>query len=136
MYQTLRTSGEAPSNIANISNPPSRQFAARVVIASSQTWKRDPKRPRYAPWRRRASQPVEIVIWCSNDYLGMGLGMGRHPLVVETMASSARPPWTRGGGTRNIAGNSHAVVEPEAEIADLHRKSSALVFSSGYVANE
>jgi 5-aminolevulinate synthase len=62
--------------------------------------------------------------------------MGRHPLVVETMASSARPPWTGGGGTRNIAGNSHAVVEPEAEIADLHRKSSALVFSSGYVANE
>jgi 7-keto-8-aminopelargonate synthetase-like enzyme len=62
--------------------------------------------------------------------------MGRHPLVVETMASSARPPWTGGGGTRNIAGNSHAVVEPEAEIADLHRKSSAPVFSSGYVPNE
>jgi len=62
--------------------------------------------------------------------------MGRHPLVVETMASSARRHGTGAGGTRNIAGNSHAVVELEAEIADLHRKSAALVFSSGYIANE
>jgi 5-aminolevulinate synthase len=92
---------------------------------------RDPERPPYALWRR-ASQSVEIVIWCSNDYLAMG----RHPLVVETMASSARRHGTGAGGTRNIAGNSHAVVELEAEIADLHRKSAALVFSSGYIANE
>jgi 5-aminolevulinate synthase len=62
--------------------------------------------------------------------------MGRHPLVVEAVASSARRHGTGGGGTRNIAGNSHAVVELEAEIADLHRKSAALVFSSGYIANE
>src|ERR1700737_671009 len=62
--------------------------------------------------------------------------MGRHPLVVKTMASSARRHGTGAGGTRNIAGNSHAVVELEAEIADLHRKSAALVFSSGYIANE
>jgi len=92
---------------------------------------RDPKRPPYALWRR-AGQPVEIVIWCSNDYLAMG----RHPLVVEAMASSARRHGTGAGGTRNMAGNSHAVVELEAEIADLHRKSAALVFSSGYIANE
>src|SRR5260370_35027299 len=92
---------------------------------------RDPKRPPYALWRR-ASQSVEVVIWCSNDYLAMG----RHPLVVEAMASSARRYGTGAGGTRNIAGNSHAVVELEAEIADLHRKSAALVFSSGYIANE
>jgi 5-aminolevulinate synthase len=92
---------------------------------------RDPDRPPYALWRR-ASEPAEIVIWCSNDYLGMG----RHPLVVEAMASSARRHGTGAGGTRNIAGNSHAVVELEAEIADLHRKSAALVFSSGYIANE
>ena len=81
---------------------------------------------------RRASPPVEIVIWCSNDYLGMG----RHPLVVEAMTSSARRYGTGARGTRNIAGNSHAVVELEAEIADLHRKPAALVSSSGYVANE
>jgi len=62
--------------------------------------------------------------------------MGRHPLVVEAMASSARRHGSGAGGTRNIAGNSHAVVELEAEIADLHRKSAALVFSSGYIANE
>jgi 5-aminolevulinate synthase len=92
---------------------------------------RDPKRPPYALWRR-ASEPAEVVIWCSNDYLGMG----RHPLVIEAMASSARRHGTGAGGTRNIAGNSHAVVELEAEIADLHQKSAALVFSSGYIANE
>ena len=92
---------------------------------------RDPDRPPYALWRR-ASKPAEIVIWCSNDYLGMA----RHPLVIEAMASSARRHGTGAGGTRNIAGNSHAVVELEAEIADLHQKSAALVFSSGYIANE
>lgn len=92
---------------------------------------RDAERPPYALWRR-ADERVAVVMWCSNDYLGMG----RHPLVVEAMASSARRHGTGAGGTRNIAGNSHAVVELEAEIADLHRKPAALVFSSGYVANE
>ena len=92
---------------------------------------RDAERPPYAQWRK-AGRPVEIVMWCSNDYLGMG----RHPLVVETMVSSARRYGTGAGGTRNIAGNAHAVVELEAELADLHQKPAALVFSSGYVANE
>src|SRR5258708_33725832 len=92
---------------------------------------RDAKLPPYALWRR-ASEPVEIVMWCSNDYLGIG----RHRLVVEAMASSARRHGAGAGGTRNIAGNSHAVVELEMEIAGLHRKPAALVFSSGYVANE
>jgi 5-aminolevulinate synthase len=92
---------------------------------------RDAERPPYALWRR-GTQHTEIVIWCSNDYLGMG----RHPLVVEAMTLSARCYGTGAGGTRNIAGNSLAVVELEAEIADLHRKPAALVFSSGYVANE
>jgi 5-aminolevulinate synthase len=92
---------------------------------------RDGYRPPYALWRT-AGQLIEVAVWCSNDYLGMG----RHPQVVEAMASSARRHGTGAGGTRNIAGNSHAVVELEAEIADLHRKPAALVFSSGYVANE
>jgi 5-aminolevulinate synthase len=92
---------------------------------------RDAERPPYALWRR-ATQSIEIVIWCSNDYLGMG----RHPLVIDAMTLSARCYGTGAGGTRNIAGNSLAVVELEAEIADLHRKPAALVFSSGYVANE
>jgi 5-aminolevulinate synthase len=92
---------------------------------------RDAERPPYALWRR-ADRPADIVMWCSNDYLGMG----RHPLIVEAMASTARRHGAGAGGTRNIAGNSHAVVELEAEIADLHRKPAALVFSSGYIANE
>jgi 5-aminolevulinate synthase len=92
---------------------------------------RDAGRPPYAVWRA-AERSAEVVMWCSNDYLGMG----RHPLVVQAMASSARRHGVGAGGTRNIAGNSHAVVELEAEIADLHRKPAALVFSSGYVANE
>jgi 5-aminolevulinate synthase len=71
-------------------------------------------------------------VWRSNDYLGMG----RHPLVVEAISSSARHYGTGASGMRNIAGNSHAVVELEVEIADLDRKAAALVFSSGYVANE
>ena len=92
---------------------------------------RDAEKPPYALWRR-ANQHIEVVIWCSNDYLGMG----RHPLVIDAMTLSARCYGTGAGGTRNIAGNSLAMVELEAEIADLHRKSDALVFSSGYVANE
>jgi 5-aminolevulinate synthase len=92
---------------------------------------RDAEKPPYALWRK-ANQHIEIVIWCSNDYLGMG----RHPLVIDAMTLSARCYGTGAGGTRDFAGNSLAAVELEAEIADLHRKPAALVFSSGYVANE
>lgn len=85
-----------------------------------------------ATWYTDDQTQRDIVVWCSNDYLGQG----QNPCVIEAVKSAVDATGTGSGGTRNISGTTHYHVQLERELADLHGKDSALLFTSGYVSNE
>src|ERR1700683_3709038 len=94
---------------------------------------RDARRFPIAQWRPEGEEdrPREVTVWCSNDYLSMG----GHPDVIEASVKAVCAHGAGAGGTRNTSGTHNPIVELEAELADLHGKPAALVFTSGWISN-